>query len=98
MHSVCLVELHVNVNLYKSIECCTIMLFWRIYVTSNNTTYVGLRVKCPMLHRNTIMFVCLRPSLDVQFAEQIVMTDKSWSSFSVFVKCSRKTFYGITRN
>jgi len=26
------------------------MFLWQMYVAGNNTTYVGLHVKCPMLH------------------------------------------------
>jgi len=36
--------------------------------SSKNKTYVGLHVKCPMLHWNNIKFACPRPSLDVQFS------------------------------
>ena len=37
-------------QLYKNIECCSAVLLWLIYVASNNNTYVGLKVKCTMLH------------------------------------------------
>ena len=53
-------------QMYKNIECCTTMLLWQIHVAGNNTTYVGRHVKCPMLLWNKRMFVCSRPSLDVQ--------------------------------
>ena len=47
----CVFELNVTANYnYKNIACCTILFMWQIYVASNNKTYVGLRVKCPMLH------------------------------------------------
>jgi len=26
------------------------MFLWQMYVAGNNKTYVGLHVKCPMLH------------------------------------------------
>jgi len=43
------VELHVTVNYTKKKWCIT-MLPWKIYVASNNTTYVGPHVNCTMLH------------------------------------------------
>jgi hypothetical protein len=44
------------VSLYKNTDCCTKMLFFRIYVACNNETYLGLHVKCPMFlsHCNQI--------------------------------------------
>ena len=49
-----------------------------------------LHVKCPMQHPNKRLFVCSWPSLDLHFAEQIVMTYKSLRSFSFFVSIAVK--------
>ena len=42
------------------------MILWQIYVAGSNKLYVGLHVRCPMLHPNKVMCVCSWPSLDIQ--------------------------------
>jgi hypothetical protein len=37
-------------QVYKILKYCTTTLKWQIYVAENNKTYLGLHVKCPMLH------------------------------------------------
>jgi len=65
------------------------MLLWQMSVAGNNTTYVGLHVRCPILHWNKRMFVCWWPSLGVQFC---------WTERHVFeqflscCKCRSKAF------
>jgi hypothetical protein len=44
------VELHVTVKYLKITSVAQLMLLSQIYVASNNKPYVGLHVKCPMLH------------------------------------------------
>jgi hypothetical protein len=53
---VCILELNVTVNNIK-ILCCTTMPLWRIYVAGNNTTYVGILVKCPIFCQLLTKFV-----------------------------------------
>jgi len=47
MRCVCNVELQVTGNNIKILSC-TKMPLWRIDVASNNKTYLGLNVKCPI--------------------------------------------------
>jgi len=44
MHSVCVVEPHVN---YTKILTCTTILLWQIYVAGNNKIYFDLRRRVP---------------------------------------------------
>jgi len=76
----CVIELHSTLNYIKNVECRIATLLRQIYFTVNDKTYVGLHIKGPMQQRNKRTFVC-SPYL----ARQIVMTDKSLRSFSVFV-------------
>jgi hypothetical protein len=45
---VCIVEEHVTDRCIKISSVDTKMFLWRIYVASNNTTYLDLHVKCPI--------------------------------------------------
>jgi hypothetical protein len=47
MRCVCIVELRVTVNNTKILSVAQPLL-WRIYVASNNVTYVGHHVKWPI--------------------------------------------------
>ena len=49
MHCASVVEIHVNVNNTKNIECCTTMLLWRVLVVGNNKKCVGVHVNCSTL-------------------------------------------------
>jgi hypothetical protein len=54
-------------KLYKILTVAQQCVYGNLYVAGNNTTYVGLHVKCPMQLWNSRMFVCLWSSVDVQF-------------------------------
>jgi len=43
------------------------MFVCKIYVASNNEMYIGLHVKCLMLHQKKFMLVFSLPYSDVQF-------------------------------
>jgi hypothetical protein len=43
VHSVCRFKQH------RSIDCCTKMFQWPIFVAGKNKTYVGFVVKCSLL-------------------------------------------------
>jgi hypothetical protein len=45
----CVAEIQVTVNYTRTLTVAQHLL-WAIYVTGKNTTYVGLHVKCLMLH------------------------------------------------
>ena len=64
IHSMFIVEVHVNVNYVKILS---VVQQRQIYVADNNTTYVGLCVMRPAMHCNKNMFDCLWPSLEVKF-------------------------------
>jgi hypothetical protein len=49
MRSVCIVELHITANNLEILSFAQKCFLWRIYVTSNNRTYLVLPVKCPIL-------------------------------------------------
>jgi hypothetical protein len=71
VHSVCAVP--TSLSTIHNIECCTTMLLYKFYVASDNKSYVGHHVKCPMLHWNIRTFICFQTSLDMHLAKQIVM-------------------------
>jgi len=61
------------------------------------TTSHYLHILHITLHCNKRMLFRSRPSLGVQLAKQIPMTEKSLRRSSAFVKCCRKTYYEIRR-
>jgi hypothetical protein len=69
---------------------------WIWWVMHNSTltanSDVNLQVNCALQHWNKRIFVGSRPALDVQFAKQTVMTDKSLRIFSVFVSLPVRHF------
>jgi hypothetical protein len=68
---------------------------WQIYVDGNNETYVGLRMKCPMLHYNKKKSFVLGLLQTHNLVANSLLTDNSLRSF---FSCCRKTFYEIGRN
>jgi hypothetical protein len=67
------------------------MLLRQTTVVGKNTSDVDLQVNAHCC-TETKEFVGSRPALDVQFAKQIVITDKSLRNFSVFVSLPVKHF------
>ena len=41
-NNVCVVELNVTVNKRKNVECCPVMLLWRIYVARHDKPHLDL--------------------------------------------------------
>ena len=77
MHSVCVVELHVGQQ-YKNSECCTNMILWRIYVTSNAVLHVQHAILLSDFNQIWIVSTEFYKSPKYQISRKSVQCESRW--------------------